>query len=59
MDFLISSMAEKKIVKMAIISGAAHALEFKRQNPGVSDEEAIQHVNRESENILRKLDSEE
>lgn len=47
------------MVKMALISGAAHALEFKRKNPGVSDEEAIQHVNRESNNILRKLDSAE
>lgn len=52
-------MAEKKIIKMALISGAAHALEYKRKNPGVSDEEAIQHVNRESEQIIRKLDSEE
>ena len=52
-------MAEKKVIKMAVISGAAHALEYKRNNPRASDEDAIQHVTRESESILRKLDSEE
>jgi len=52
-------MAEKKMLKMALISGAAHALEFKRQNPGASDEEAIQHVSRESNEIIEKLNSEE
>ncbi len=52
-------MVEKKIVKMALISGAAHALEYKRKNPGVSDEETIQHVNRESDGIIKKLDSED
>lgn len=42
---------------MALVSGAAHALKYKRSNPHASDDDAIQHVTRESEEILRKLDS--
>ena len=52
-------MAEKKVLKMALISGAAHALEYKRQNPRASDEEAIQHVSRESDRIIKKINSED
>lgn len=48
----------KKLVKMALVSGASHALKFKRENRFASDEDAIQHVTRESEEILKKLDSE-
>lgn len=49
----------EKMLKMAIVSGAAHALEYKRANPRASDEDAIQHVTRESDAIVNKLDSEE
>jgi len=49
----------KKKLKMAIISGASHALKFKRENPHANEDEIIQHVNRESNNIVNKLDSEE
>lgn len=52
-------MANEKELKMALISGAAHALEFKRKNPNASDEEAIQHINRESNAILANINSEE
>ena len=52
-------MNEKKKLKMALISGASHALEFKRENTNASDEEVIQHVNRESNDIIEKIDSEE
>ena len=51
-------MAEK-MVKIALISGAAHALKYKKENPRASDEDAIQHVTRESNKIILKLHSKE
>ncbi|HIG94843.1 MAG TPA: hypothetical protein HA283_04575 [Nanoarchaeota archaeon] len=47
---------KNKVVEIAVIAGAAHALEYKKKNPRASDEEAIQHVNKECKNILRRLD---
>jgi hypothetical protein len=52
-------MEEKKMLKMALISGAAHALEFKNKNPRASDEEIIQHVSNESDQMVDKLGSED
>jgi len=49
-------MVKKETVKIALISGAAHALKYKKQNPQASDEEIIQYVSRESERILENLD---
>lgn len=49
----------KKKLKLALISGAAHALKFKNENRHASDDEIIQQVNRESNAIVNKLDSEE
>ena len=51
--------SEKKRIKMALIVGAAHALKYKHMNPSVSDEEIIQHVSRESSEIVSKVDTEE
>ncbi len=51
-------MAENKRLKMAIISGASHALKYKRENPNATEEEALQHVNREMGEILNKIDKE-
>ncbi len=48
-------MAEKK-VKLALIAGAAHALDFKRKHPNSSDEDAIQEVSRHADSISKKLD---
>jgi hypothetical protein len=50
-------MNQKKKLKMAIISGASHALKYKRQKSSASDEEVLQTVNREADNILDKIDS--
>lgn len=50
-------MNQKKKLKMAIISGASHALKYKKQNQNATDEEVLQLVNRESEKILDKIDS--
>jgi hypothetical protein len=49
-------MAEKSTMKMALISCAAHALYYKKKNPRASDEEALQHVSRESEKIIKNID---
>lgn len=51
-------MVEDRL-KIALVSGAAHALKYKMQNPNATDEDAIQHITRESDNIISKLDSEE
>jgi len=50
---------EEKKLKMAVISGASHALKFKAKNPRKSDEDAIQYVTREIESIIEKLGEEE
>lgn len=49
---------EEKRLKMAIISGAAHALEYKEKTPRASEEEIIQYVTSEVQNILEKIDEE-
>jgi len=49
----------KKKLKMALISGASHALKFQRENPNVSEEELIQMVSRESNKILEKINSDD
>lgn len=48
-------MTEKR-VKMALIAGAAHALEFKKKHPHASDEDTIQDVSRNADKISKKLD---
>ena len=52
-------MDTKKLVKMALIAGASAALKYKREHPSASDEDAIQHVTRESSTIANTLDSTE
>ena len=49
---------EEKRMKMAIISGAAHALRFKENNPRLTEQEIIQYVASEVNNILEKIDEE-
>ena len=51
-------MSENKRLKMAIISGASHALRYKRENPHATEEEVIQQVNREITKIVDKIDQE-
>lgn len=52
-------MKQEKRFKMAVISGAAHALKYKQEHPRSSDEEAIRHVSREMESILQKIEQED
>ena len=49
----------KEKLKMALISGASSALKYKNQNPYATDDEILQHVNRESGSLVNKIDSEE
>ena len=49
-------MEEGHRLKLAIISGASHVLKFKSKNPRATDDEAIQHIARETESILRNID---
>lgn len=49
-------MEEDKRLKMAIISGAAHAMRFKEKNPRASEEEVIKHVSDNTNEILEKID---
>ncbi|MBI3334246.1 hypothetical protein HYZ97_02060 [Candidatus Pacearchaeota archaeon] len=51
-------MANKKL-KMALISGASHALRFQKEHPRLSEEDIIQRISREANQILSKLDTEE
>ena len=46
---------EREMLKMAVVSGAAHALNFKEKNPHATDDDAIRHVTREMALILEKL----
>ncbi len=49
---------EKKRIKMAVISGAAHAMRYKEKNPRASESEVISHVTKKIDEILDKIDHE-
>jgi hypothetical protein len=51
--------AEKEELKRAIISGASHALKYRRERGMINDEDVIQKVTREADEILNKIDREE
>ena len=50
---------EKYNMKMAVISGASHALDYKNRNIRATDEEIIQHVTDQVEKILKKIENQE
>ena len=52
-------MADKKMMKMAIIAGASHALKYKSQKLNASDEEILQHISKEAGRILENIDDED
>ena len=52
-------MNETNRLKIAVISGASHALQYKREHPNASDEEILQYVTRETSHILDKVGKEE
>jgi len=45
-----------KKLKMAIISGASHAIRYKEENPRATEDEVIRFVTREVDEILDKID---
>lgn len=49
-------MEEDKL-KMAIISGASHALKYKQENPNSSTDEIIRRITKEANSIIDKLDT--
>ena len=52
-------MADKKMMKIAIIAGASHALKYKSQNLSASDEEILQNISKEAGKILENIDEDE
>jgi hypothetical protein len=51
-------MEDNYKLKMAVISGASHALEMKARNPKASDEDIVQEITESAEEILGKIDEE-
>ncbi len=49
---------EENKLKMAVISGAAHAIKFKEEKPRATEKEIIQRVTDNAEEILNKIDEE-
>ncbi len=47
------------MIKMALIAGASEALKYKREHPRDSDEDALQHINRESSDMVSKIGSDQ
>jgi len=47
---------DRDAMKLAAISGAARAIRFKERNPGVSEQDVIQHVSDSVDEILRKIE---
>ena len=52
-------MDESNRLKIAVISGASHALKYKRDNPKASDDEILRYVTKETRSILEKVGTEE
>lgn len=52
-------MNESNQLKIAVISGASHALQYKKNNPRASDEEILRQVTREVREIIEKINQDE
>lgn len=51
-------MEENKRLKMALISGASHAIKYREEKPQSSEQEILQHITDLSDEIIEKLDEE-
>ena len=49
---------ERENIKMAVISGASHALKFRDRHPRATNEETIRHVTEKMDEILEKIEEE-
>ncbi len=47
---------ETNKLKIALISGAAHALKYKEENPRATEDEIFQYLSDEAEAILGKIE---
>ena len=45
-------------LKLAVVSGAYHALKFRDKNPNATHEKVIQYITDEAETIIDKIDEE-
>ena len=45
-------MKKRENIKMAVISGASHALKYRDKNPRSSNEEAIRHVTERMDDMI-------
>lgn len=50
---------EKYKLKMAVISGASHAIKFKERKPRATESEVLQHITDQIDEILKKIDEQE
>ncbi len=48
---------EKKKLKLAVISGASHAIRFKEHNPKATEDDVIKHVAKKANEIVSKIDN--
>jgi len=46
-------------MKIAVIAGAAEALNYKEEHPKEGNDAAIQHVTRKMREIIKKIENEE
>lgn len=49
---------ENKRLKMALISGAAHAVRYREEKPHSSEQEIMQYISDLSDELIDKLDEE-
>lgn len=49
-------MATKYELKMAVVSGAHHALDYKDKHPRATNQEILKYVAEEALNIISKID---
>jgi len=54
----MKQMKSKYKLKVAVISGASHALEFKLKYPRATDAQVVQHITETADEILGKIDEE-
>ena len=47
---------ERYKLKIAVISGASHAIRFKEKNPRALEQDVIRHVTDNVDEILKKID---
>jgi len=51
-------MEEQYKLKMAVISGASKALDYKLKNPKATEDEIIQYITDNAEKIISEIDEE-